>query len=88
MKILGLAFPGNLSQSVCGTSFSTPRVAWLLAAREVLSGKTLAANDQEGVDAWISAKEAIILGLQRASSQFIEKYTFDVESLLGVAQEE
>jgi hypothetical protein len=28
------SYPGDISQTTCGTSFSTPRVAWLLALRE------------------------------------------------------
>jgi hypothetical protein len=35
--VFGVAFPGFVTPSVCGTSFSAPRVAWLIAAREAVS---------------------------------------------------
>lgn len=31
-----VAYPGRVSANVCGTSFSAPRVAWILAAREAM----------------------------------------------------
>jgi hypothetical protein len=34
--VFGVAFAGYLTPTDCGTSFSAPRVAWLLAAREAL----------------------------------------------------
>jgi hypothetical protein len=85
VKILGLAFPGNVSQSICGTSFSAPRVAWLLGAREVLSGRRIALGDDAALDLWISSKEQFILDLQGSSSQFFDRYRFDIEKLLGIS---
>jgi len=35
--ILGFSFPGELSAKDCGSSFSSSRVAWLIAAREAIT---------------------------------------------------
>lgn len=47
--VVGVGFSGFLSTTECGTSFSAPRVAWLLAAREAM----LAAPPS--LDEWKSA---------------------------------
>jgi hypothetical protein len=85
--VLGLAFPGNVNASICGTSFSAPRVAWLLAAREVISGKKIAPGDTSSLNAWISAKESLIVGLQRSAVPFLDRYSFDIEKLLGTTED-
>jgi hypothetical protein len=85
VKIVGLAFPGNINSSVCGTSFSTPRVAWLLAAREVLLGKKIKPGDTGAMDAWISSKESFIFQLQGQSPNFIERYSLDIGKLLNIS---
>ncbi|HWC99922.1 MAG TPA: hypothetical protein VG456_24350 [Candidatus Sulfopaludibacter sp.] len=87
VRVLGLAFPGNINSTLCGTSFSAPRVAWLLGAREVLTQEKIAPDDPVGIDAWIDSKEAVILSLQRSSTQFIDRYSFDVGKLLGFTQQ-
>jgi len=84
VAIIGLAYSGRLDDSMCGTSFSAPRVAWLLAAREVLSGKVPAANAPEQLDLWISGKRNLILSLQHPAGGFFERYSFSVERLLGL----
>jgi hypothetical protein len=86
VRVLGLAFPGNINATLCGTSFSAPRVAWLLGAREVLTQKKIGADNAAGIDVWIGLKEGVILDLQRPSSQFIGRYSFDVGKLLGFTQ--
>ena len=47
-NMLGFAFPGSLSESECGTSFSSPRVAWLIAAREAMIKTTIRDDKQIG----------------------------------------
>jgi hypothetical protein len=86
VKVLGLAFPGSLNGTLCGTSFSAPRVAWLLGAREVLTQKQIPADYPAGIDIWIASKEALILNLQRSAPQFMDRYSFDVGKLLGFTQ--
>ncbi|WP_411833877.1 hypothetical protein [Pseudoxanthomonas mexicana] len=39
IELLGVAFSGRLDAKRCGTSFSTPRVTWLMAAREAIHGE-------------------------------------------------
>ncbi len=84
IAIIGLAYSGRLDDSLCGTSFSAPRVAWLLAARDVLSGKFPSANAPEQLDLWISGKRNLILSLQHPAGGFFERYSFSVERLLGL----
>lgn len=48
IPVFRFAFPGRVSSSICGTSFSTPRVAWLLAAKEAIKGTPI----KPGVDGW------------------------------------
>ena len=83
--VLGLAFPGNVTSTICGTSFSAPRVAWLLAAREVISGKKIAPGDTASMNAWISAKQSLIVNLHHAAVPFVERYSFDIDRLLGTS---
>jgi hypothetical protein len=47
-SVYGVAFPGSISSTECGTSFSAPRVAWLLAARESLRPRNAR------VDIWLT----------------------------------
>jgi hypothetical protein len=61
-------------------------VAWLLGAREVLTQKKIGVDNAAGIDVWIGSKEGVILDLQRPSSQFIGRYSFDVGKLLGFTQ--
>jgi hypothetical protein len=81
--VLGLAFPGNVTSTICGTSFSTPRVAWLLAAREVIAGKKIAPGDTTSINAWIDAKRSLIVNLHHSPAPFVERYSFDIDRLLG-----
>jgi len=39
LPVYGLAFSGAIEDSVCGTSFSAPRVAWLIAAWQSVAQK-------------------------------------------------
>jgi hypothetical protein len=84
VAVIGLAYSGRLDDSLCGTSFSAPRVAWLLAAREVLSGHIPAANAPAQLDLWIAQKRSLILNLQHQAGGFFERYSFSVERLLGL----
>jgi hypothetical protein len=55
LPVLGVLFPGAVTDSICGTSFSTPRSAWAFAAREAVKG-TRPAMMNAGYTNWIGAR--------------------------------
>jgi hypothetical protein len=68
--VYGLAYSGFLPDNSCGTSFSTPRVAWLLALRE-------AYNDPVNTDDcqnWFSNYRRYLLSLQNKKEAGSLKY--------------
>ena len=81
--IMGLAFSGDINGSLCGTSFSTPRVAWLLAAREVIRGKKVPKGDERALSKWITSKADLVQSLQNSSSDFFGRYAVDVDKLIA-----
>jgi hypothetical protein len=83
IKVMGLAFPGNVTSKLCGTSFSTPRIAWLLAAREAVSGTHIAIGDSEAMNAWVGQQEDLILGVQNPKAKFPGKYSVTPDKLLN-----
>lgn len=83
VQVLGLAFPGSLDDSFCGTSFSTPRLAWLFAAREVINGKTIPPGDESATRVWISDKIAFVMNQQKSSGDFFQRYQVDVVKFMG-----
>ena len=83
-KVIGLAFPGNVTSSVCGTSFSTPRLAWLLAAREVMKGRVVPKFNVGALDVWMESNRALVLSLQNDSPEFLKRYDVHVDKLLGL----
>jgi hypothetical protein len=63
VPVYGLAFPGRISSTLCGTSFSTPRVAWLLAAYEAVKGQPLTPYS-DAWNEWRVARKTTLMKLQ------------------------
>ncbi|MGQ0622772.1 MAG: hypothetical protein ACT4QA_23185 [Panacagrimonas sp.] len=85
LDVTGLAYPGNVNSHFCGTSFSTPRVAWLLAAKEAVDGVNLPAPVSAYTKfLWIAAQRKRILDLRESSSGFFQRYALNVEKLFAL----
>ncbi|WP_439641572.1 hypothetical protein [Nevskia sp.] len=83
LDVVALAFPGNVNASLCGTSFSTPRVAWLLAAREAIVGKVQPFPVGESAKImWLNSQRNLVMRLRRQSTDFFARYGLDIEKLL------
>lgn len=83
IQVLGLSFSGSVDADFCGTSFSTPRVAWLFAAREAIYGQRLVAPVTTPMKvAWYERQQRIVLG-QRIDDQapVLKRYNLDVRKL-------
>lgn len=58
LDVASVAYPGEVTALYCGTSFSTPRAAWLAAARDASIGKTLGLPvNKTGKLAWLPARD-------------------------------
>ena len=78
-KIAGFVFHGELSNGQCGTSFSTPRVAWLLALREAYRPPT----PPEDQSSWRTEARAAMLRLQDERRDDWLRYWLSPEKLLS-----
>lgn len=81
VHVLSVSFPGETAAGKCGTSFSTPRVAWLVAAREVAFGKRLPTPLRvQSKVSWQDKHRAAIAGFRDAAATgLFERYRLDVE---------
>ena len=81
MQVLSVSFPGETAAGKCGTSFSTPRVAWLVAAREVAFGKRLPTPLRvQSKITWQDMHRADIVAFRDAAAAgLFERYRLDVE---------
>lgn len=61
--VFGLIFPGRISKDLCGTSFSTPRLGWFLAAFEAIKGETVKPGTAAW-NLWRTTKRARLINLQ------------------------
>lgn len=77
----GIAFPGRISASLCGTSFSTPRVAWLLAARASRGVPVTSINEQKK---WPARFKQQIMALQGGDASVQARYFVSARQLLGM----
>jgi hypothetical protein len=85
LTVAAIAFPGRATSQSCGTSYSTPRAAWLAAAREVILGRRPAAGKRTERDqlAWVQAQHKAVLALKRVeATDLLERYRLDVERYL------
>lgn len=76
----GLAYDGTIDgpNPVCATSFSTPRVAWLLALRQAYYGPVTADSDRKN---WFSTYRKGLLGLQTTTQNSSRRYLLSVPRL-------
>jgi hypothetical protein len=82
VRVFGFAFPGRVSPSLCGSSFSAPRVAWLLAAREAIKGSALEPNSEDWHQ-WRNIRLNQLLALQDRAQAGEARYRITPWQLLG-----
>lgn len=82
IPVFGLAFDGRVETGVCGTSFSAPRVAWLLAAREAILGAPPKDIDEMGL--WPAVLKARLLRLQNSAIKNQDRYHVSAATILGL----
>lgn len=70
-SVYGLTYSGFLPDGTCGTSFSTPRVAWWLALREGFNPLVLSAAAQSG---WLIQYRHSLLQLQNPQAPGFRRY--------------
>jgi len=73
VPIYGFMFPGRVSPSICGTSFSTPRVAWFLAAFEAIKGDPVIPYTASW-NSWRAAKRNKLMNMQGAGLSGEDRY--------------
>ncbi|MDR0215480.1 MAG: S8 family serine peptidase [Comamonas sp.] len=82
VDVLALGYPGEISNTkLCGTSFSTPRVAWLLAAREAYIAIPPATDGQRSI--WQIQQKTRIKNLRTLTQQDSMRFNVTWQKLLG-----
>jgi LysM repeat protein len=76
--VYGLTYDGFLSPSLCGTSFSTPRIAWVLAFRETFRA---AVGDADQFN-WYGKYQDFILSLQDPTRPKVLRYWFSPSAVM------
>lgn len=69
--VYGLTYDGFIGKSLCGTSFSAPRIAWMLALRE---SRRAAITDRKAQYDWFENYRNFIVSLQHSSRAKDLKY--------------
>lgn len=85
LSVATVAYPGSVTEKFCGTSFSTPRVAWLTAAKEAVFGKRLATPvGKQAKLSWLGKHHAAILEFrQSAQTDLLGRYNLDVQKFFS-----
>lgn len=82
VDVLGVGYPGEIADTkLCGTSFSTPRVAWLLAAREAYIATPPTDDDARSV--WQIQQKSRIKGLRSLALQDSMRFNVTWQKLVG-----
>lgn len=76
-SVYGLAYNGSISDNECGTSFSAPRVAWLIAARESMTPL------QGSVDNWRLDLKLEINNMWDMSAHGFNRIKLDITKLFS-----
>lgn len=82
INVLGLAFPGRITSGLCGSSFSTPRVAWLLAAKEAIKGTKQLPYTPEW-NTWTAKARGKLLALKNLQQSGESRYQVSLWQLLS-----
>lgn len=83
VDVLGVGYPGEIAGTkLCGTSFSTPRVAWLLAAREAYIAPPPATDDERSL--WQSRQKKRIKDLRTLTLHDSMRFNVTWQKLLGI----
>lgn len=83
LPVMAVAFHGRFDATHCGTSFSTPRVAWLLAVREAVKGTPMTPINEAEWGGWRAKKHAWLLGQTKPTEAGELRYRIPIWSLLG-----
>jgi len=83
LPVLGFAFPGRVDEKHCGTSFSAPRVAWLLAAKEAVKGDAVSPLQREPWTQWRAKTRNTLMKLTRPSALGEQRYRVSMWDLLA-----
>lgn len=82
VDVLGVGYPGRIDgTALCGTSFSTPRVAWLLAAREAWIAPAPKAEDRS---TWQARQKTRIRRLTSAEATDSARFYVTWQKLVGL----
>lgn len=81
IDVLGVGFSGQVQGTICGTSFSTPRVAWLLAAREAYVVDPTPASERS---LWQARQKKRLLSLRNTQSNDASRFHMTWQKLLGI----
>lgn len=82
IDVLGVGYPGRIDgTALCGTSFSTPRVAWLLAAREAWVAPAPKAEDRS---TWQARQKTRIRRLTSAAAADSARFYVTWQKLVGL----
>ncbi len=83
VDVLGVGYPGEIAETkLCGTSFSTPRVAWLLAAREAYIANTPTTDGERSI--WQIQQKTRIKNLRTLDREGSMRFNVTWQKLLGV----
>ena len=83
VDVLGVGYPGEIVDTkLCGSSFSTPRVAWLMAAREAYIASPPVTDAERSL--WQARQKTRIKTLRTLSAQNSMRFNVTWQKLLGV----
>ncbi|MBT9541280.1 LysM domain-containing protein [Thiobacillus sp.] len=81
VDVLGVGYPGEISETkFCGTSFSTPRVAWLLAAREAYIAPPPVTDEERSL--WQSRQKTRIKAMRALTQKGSMRFNVTWQKLL------